>query len=158
MSSIRESALTVIVTLGVCVALGFSTVSRAEPESLEVPKVAASRTLLAGQHMALAYSVENIAGVQEALPGHPIAILEAGWATTAEEFIDQASEINQARYYRLLDEWALDVDMTVFFFSAFDEPWKGNPASPLGAEKHWGIFFVDRTPKYIMKPRAPDGY
>jgi exo-beta-1,3-glucanase (GH17 family) len=41
--------------------------------------------------------------------------------------------------------------MTVFFFEAFDEPWKGNPANPLGAEKHWGLFNVDRTPKRVMR-------
>lgn len=39
---------------------------------------------------------------------------------------------------------------TVFFFEAFDEPWKGDPDNPLGAEKHWGLFNVDRTPKEVM--------
>ena len=41
--------------------------------------------------------------------------------------------------------------MTVFFFEAFDEPWKGNPNNPQGAEKHWGLFFVDRAPKQAMR-------
>ncbi len=39
----------------------------------------------------------------------------------------------------------------MFFFEAFDEPWKGDPDDPLGAEKHWGVFFVDRTPKQVIK-------
>lgn len=99
---------------------------------------------------ALAYTVENLEGVREALPGTPIAVLEAGWATTADEFPDQASEANQVRYYDELDAWATAHNMTVFFFEAFDEPWKGNPARPTGAEKHWGIFNVDRTPKQVM--------
>lgn len=46
---------------------------------------------------ALQYTIENMAGVQNALPGKPIAVLEAGWATTAEEFGARASEATQAR-------------------------------------------------------------
>jgi exo-beta-1,3-glucanase (GH17 family) len=100
---------------------------------------------------ALAYTIENIEGVRRALPGSPIAILEAGWATIAEEFPGQANEENQARHFRELYEWADAEQMTVFFFEAFDEPWKGDPARPLGAEKHWGLFNVDRTPKLVFQ-------
>jgi exo-beta-1,3-glucanase (GH17 family) len=96
----------------------------------------------------LSYTIENIDKVRNALPGHPIAILEAGWATVAEEFPAQASVANQVRYLRELTEWARAEQMTVFIFEAFDEPWKGDPSRPLGAEKHWGMFNVDRTPKY----------
>jgi len=99
----------------------------------------------------LAYTIENIEGVHAALPDKPIAILEAGWATTANEFGDQASEENQARHYAELNDWATSANVTVFFFEAFDEPWKGDPNSPNGAEKHWGVFFVDRTPKLVMQ-------
>ena len=100
---------------------------------------------------ALAYTIENMDRVHAALPDKPVAILEAGWATTAQEFPDEANEANQARYYEEIDAWATENNVTVFFFEAFDEPWKGNPANPMGAEKHWGIFFVDRTPKQVMK-------
>ena len=100
---------------------------------------------------AMAYTIENMERVQAALPGKPMAILEAGWATTAVEFGDRASEANQARYYRELDDWATEANVTVFFFEAFDEPWKGNPNNPQGAEKHWGLFFVDRAPKQAMR-------
>ena len=99
---------------------------------------------------ALSYTIENMRGVRAALPDKPIAILEAGWATTAEEFGDQANEANQARYYGEILEWATATNMTVFFFEAFDEPWKGDPNRPNGAEKHWGLFFVDRTPKQVF--------
>ena len=100
---------------------------------------------------ALAYTIENIEGVHAALPDKPIAILEAGWATTADEFGEQASEANQARHYAELSEWAAKANVTVFFFEAFDEPWKGNPERPNGAEKHWGLWFVDRTPKQVVQ-------
>ena len=98
----------------------------------------------------LGYTIENLEGVRAALPDKPIAVLEAGWATQASEFADRAGEAEQARYYRELDEWAAGANVTVFFFEAFDEPWKGNPDNPAGAEKHWGLFYVDRTPKPAM--------
>ncbi len=46
---------------------------------------------------ALEYTAENIERVHAALPDKPIAILEAGWATTALEFSEQASEEAQTR-------------------------------------------------------------
>jgi exo-beta-1,3-glucanase (GH17 family) len=100
---------------------------------------------------ALPYTIENIEGVRRALPDKPIAILEAGWATVAEEFGDRANEPDQTRYYREIESWARTTNTTVFFFEAFDEPWKGNPDAPLGAEKHWGLFKVDRTPKQLLQ-------
>jgi exo-beta-1,3-glucanase (GH17 family) len=99
----------------------------------------------------LSYTIQNIEDVHAALPDKPIAILEAGWATTSVEFADQASEENQERYYKELDDWARAANVTVFFFEAFDEPWKGDPHNADGAEKHWGLFFVDRTPKLVMQ-------
>ena len=100
---------------------------------------------------ALAYTIDNMQRVQAALPGKPMAILEAGWATTAIEFGDRASEATQERYYNEINDWATAANVTVFFFEAFDEPWKGDPNNPNGAEKHWGIFFVDRSPKQVMR-------
>lgn len=99
----------------------------------------------------LSYTIENIEDVHAALPDKPIAILEAGWATTGVEFPTQASEENQLRYYKELGDWARETNVTVFFFEAFDEPWKGDPANLDGAEKHWGLFRVDRTPKLVMQ-------
>jgi len=100
---------------------------------------------------ALAYTIENLERVRAALPGKPISVLEAGWATTASEFGERASEESQERYYREIQDWAEQNNITVFFFEAFDEPWKGDPDNPLGAEKHWGLFKVDRSPKLAMR-------
>ena len=100
---------------------------------------------------AMAYTLENIAAVRAAIPDKPIAILEAGWATTSTEFGERANETDQDRYLRDMTAWAEASNTTVFFFEAFDEPWKGDQLDPLGAEKHWGLFFVDRTPKQAMQ-------
>jgi exo-beta-1,3-glucanase (GH17 family) len=99
----------------------------------------------------LEYTIENIDGVRAAHPDKPLAVLEAGWATIASEFGERASEAKQARYYAEMLRWANDNEITVFFFEAFDEPWKGDPNNPLGAEKHWGLFNVDRTPKQVLR-------
>jgi len=100
---------------------------------------------------ALPYTIENIDRVRAALPDKPIAILEAGWASEAIEFGVRASEDSQRRYYRELEGWATTTNTTVFFFEAFDETWKGDPNNPLGAEKHWGLFNADRTPKQVLR-------
>jgi exo-beta-1,3-glucanase (GH17 family) len=102
---------------------------------------------------ALAYTVENIESVRKALPDKPIAILEAGWATTASEFGARANEADQLRYYQEMKAWAEETNTTLFWFEAFDEPWKGDENDPYGAEKHWGLFFVDRMPKLVFRDR-----
>lgn len=100
---------------------------------------------------ALAHTQANVDAVRGGLPGARIAILEAGWATTASEFGSRASEDAQARYFEEMGRWAAASGVTVFFFEAFDEPWKGDPGNPAGAEKHWGLFFEDRTPKAALR-------
>ena len=89
----------------------------------------------------LAYMVQNIEDVHAALPNSSIAILETGWATTASEFKGTANEANQVRYYREVKKWAKKTNTTVFFFEAFDEPWKGNPAESYGCREALGNIF-----------------
>ena len=74
---------------------------------------------------AIEYTINGIRDVVRLYPDKKIAILEAGWATTANEFGDRASEVYQKEYYNDLKKWAIDNNITVFFFEAFDEPWEG---------------------------------
>lgn len=104
----------------------------------------------------MAFTLENLTAVQKALPGVPLAIAEAGWATTASEFPGEANEKNQARYFRDLLTWATKNHVTVFWFEAFDEDWKGDPNNPQGAEKHWGLYDLDRKPKLAAREVLPD--
>jgi exo-beta-1,3-glucanase (GH17 family) len=101
---------------------------------------------------AIAFGIANMDAVRRALPDRPLVITEAGWATTASEFGVRADEVRQKRYYHELFQWAGRMNITTFFFEAFDESWKGDPNNPLGAEKHWGVFTEARTPKLVMKP------
>ncbi len=101
---------------------------------------------------AIAYGIANMEKVRMALPDSRLVITEAGWATTASEFGTRAGEEQQMRYFNELFAWAGKMNLTTFFFEAFDESWKGDPGNPLGAEKHWGIFTLERKPKRVMKP------
>ena len=105
---------------------------------------------------ALAYSIGNVQEVRDSLPGVSFVITEAGWATVASEFGERASEEKQSMYYNQLMDWAKEMNYTIFFFEAFDEPWKGDLKNMIGAEKHWGIFNVDRTPKLVMQKLYPE--
>ena len=105
---------------------------------------------------ALAYTVANVQSVHAALPQSRIVIGEAGWATVASEFGGRANELNQKRYLGELTGWAATNNITTFVFEAFDEDWKGDPADLMGAEKHWGLFTVDRKAKLAMRELYPD--
>ena len=99
----------------------------------------------------IASTITDVQRVRTAIPGRTIAVLEAGWASTGVEFGERASEEAQARYTMELAAWAQESSTTVFLFEAFDEPWKGDPANAAGAEKHWGLWNVDRSPKMAAK-------
>lgn len=101
---------------------------------------------------ALAFTVHNVNAVRRAMPGLPIAILEAGWPTTSRDFPNQASANNQARYFSELLSWSQSNNTTVMFFEAFDESWKGEEGVTDETEKHWGLYYEDRRPKAAMLP------
>ena len=104
---------------------------------------------------ALEYTRENYHSVVDHYPGKPVVITEAGWTTASNgRGIEpwNASEELQAHYYEELLAWTTEEKVLTFVFEAFDEPWKGSP-DPLEPEKHWGLFFVDRTPKLVMRER-----
>ena len=58
-------------------------------------------------------------------------------------------EIEQKQFHDDVRDWAASDRLTVFFFEAFDENWKGG-ANPAEVEKHWGLFRADRSPKAAM--------
>ena len=99
----------------------------------------------------LSFSIENVMEVKKALPEARIVITEAGWPSVASEFPNRVSEEKQQQYYNDIMIWSKENNITTFIFEAFDEDWKGNPENMLGAEKHWGLFTVDRKPKKVMQ-------
>ena len=97
-------------------------------------------------------------------PNKEIAIGETGWATNynpnkigqGEQGSLIKGEVSieaQEKYLIKLNEWVNKNKITTFLFEAFDEPWKGGgeSAGPNELEKHWGVFYKDRTPKESFK-------
>ena len=99
----------------------------------------------------------------------PIVIGEAGWKSKTivptgakpegdheynwtEQFF--AHPVNQKMFYDALMGWsygkdkAADAPSAVFYFEAFDEPWKGG-------DDGWGLFDVDRNPKWVVRDLFP---
>lgn len=99
----------------------------------------------------LSYSIENFNEVLDSIPKSRIVITEAGWPSIASEFGERASEEKQQQYYQEFMSWSEKMNITTFWFEAFDEDWKGNPDDMMGAEKHWGLYTVDRKPKKVMQ-------
>jgi exo-beta-1,3-glucanase (GH17 family) len=105
---------------------------------------------------AMEFGIANMQAVRDALPDSQLVITEAGWASSANEFGARANEEKQRQYYNDLFVWAEKMNITTFYFEAFDESWKGDPGNPAGAEKHWGIFTEDRKTKRVMRDLYPD--
>ncbi len=95
----------------------------------------------------LSYSIENLLEVRNAMPQATIVVTEAGWASISSEFGGRASEEKQLQYFNEFMSFSKEMNITTFWFEAFDEDWKGDPNNMMGAEKHWGLFTVERTPK-----------
>lgn len=97
---------------------------------------------------------------QEYHPDHEIILSETGWATKyqpknngpGQEGALVKTEVSiraQEIFLSQFNPWSADNRITTFYFEAFDEPWKGGglDSDPDVMEKHWGVFYEDRTPK-----------
>lgn len=97
---------------------------------------------------AVELTIDEYHKTKAAFPNTPVIFTEFGWTTSANEQMDpsQTTEDYQKAYLDRLIDWSRKNQVTMFIFEAFDEPWKGGN-DPLEAEKHWGIYKVDRNGK-----------
>ncbi|NNM66606.1 MAG: hypothetical protein HKM06_01200 [Spirochaetales bacterium] len=77
----------------------------------------------------------------------PIIIGETGWkavatnsSVAAEQYM--AHPVNQQMFLSLLNSWTTG-PKNIFYFEAFDEPWKGG-------DDGWGLFDVNRYARYSL--------
>lgn len=103
----------------------------------------------------LSTTIEHYQSVVDSLPeGTPIVIGEAGWPTYTVGPLHApraGDEQKQKRYFSELMDWARENGVIVFYFEAFDEPWKGE-----GTEGHWGLLSEERWAKPVMQDWYPD--
>ena len=110
---------------------------------------------------ALAWTVSIYDDIASRYPDLEIAITETGWPTSRVYddsyeggLVGKAGEDEQAVFFEAYDAWVERNRVTSFYFQSFDEKWKGgfdgeNPMAK--AEKHWGLFRSDRTPKAALR-------
>ena len=104
-------------------------------------------------HEAIGFTKQNYYEVANLYPDKLVVITEAGWATNSNGQGICTSNVNeelQKTYYEDLMSWCEEDSVLTFVFEAFDESWKGSP-DPNEPEKHWGLFYEDRTPKLVMR-------
>ena len=105
---------------------------------------------------ALDFTKQNYLDVVSKYPEKLVVITEAGWATKSnglgipEEHVNQ---VYQKIYFQELSRWCNENQILTFVFEAFDEPWKGS-SDPNEPEKHWGLFFENRTPKLVFSENS----
>ncbi len=99
--------------------------------------------------------------IQNEHPDHLIAYTETGWPTSRifddsyeGKLIGKAGESQQEKFFDEYNNWVEAKGIISLYFAAFDEQWKGgfdgeNPNDK--AEKHWGVYRSDRTPKALLK-------
>ena len=88
------------------------------------------------------------------LPGFPMVIGETGWvardAGGGPVLNYRAHPVNQKMYFDALQAWAVEGrrgdtgPKAIFFFQAFDEPWKQG-------DDGWGLFNKDRQARYVVQ-------
>lgn len=101
---------------------------------------------------AISYTEQNYLSVANAYPDKQVIITEAGWTTQSNGRGIEPHNVSvehQRAYLKDLILWSQNTGVLAFVFEAFDEPWKGSN-DPLEPEKHWGLYYVDRTPKHQM--------
>jgi len=81
----------------------------------------------------------------------PIVIGETGWKAIASgNEVYRAHPVNQKMYYDRLATWLASANgpKNIFWFEAFDEPWKGG-------DDDWGLFDVSRKARYVVQDIYP---
>jgi exo-beta-1,3-glucanase (GH17 family) len=87
---------------------------------------------------------------RKGLRNMPIVIGETGWnAVDVNNLRFRASPVNQKMYYTRLETWRAEGRVgpgpaNVFYFEAFDEPWKGS-------DDKWGLFNVQRQARCVVQ-------
>ncbi|MBF0324381.1 MAG: glycosyltransferase [Alphaproteobacteria bacterium] len=97
---------------------------------------------------ALAFTQRMVHEVKAAYPDKPLFIGEVGWPSAGRSFgRAEPSLVNQALFLRQFLNWANSEGLDYNIVEAFDQPWKIN-LDGTASEKHWGIFTVERKPKF----------
>ena len=91
----------------------------------------------------------------------PVHVGETGWATVSNEVYGPdgsraTDEYKSGLYHDHIRNWSDREGITVFYFEAFDEPWK-DTGNPLGSENHFGLINLQAQAKYPIWDQVDAG-
>lgn len=104
----------------------------------------------------LAYAIEQFDSVVAYMRSlgveKPVHIGETGWATISNEKygpdgMRAIDEYKSGLYHKMIRDWSDANNISVFYFEAFDEPWK-DAGNPLGSENHFGLINLQAQAKF----------
>jgi exo-beta-1,3-glucanase (GH17 family) len=95
------------------------------------------------------------------LSSKPVHIGETGWSTIANwqygnPGSNAADEYKEKLYFDHMREWTDQNGISMFYFEAFNEPWK-DASNPQGSENHFGLFTVEGQAKYALWDMVDSG-
>jgi exo-beta-1,3-glucanase (GH17 family) len=92
--------------------------------------------------------------VQKVANGKRVIITETGWPSAGGAFYGaEASPQGAYTYFLKAQEWAIEENIEMFYFSSFDEPWKvSGDAGEGDVGAHWGLW--DKNENFKFAPAA----
>lgn len=112
----------------------------------------------AAMERAYDHTIDQIKAAQVFINGvdatKPIHIGETGWTTSNDDWkfgetgTRAADEFKQKRFHDDMRAFTDEFGASLFFFQAFDEPWKGS-TDATDPEKHFGLIDIDGNVKYV---------
>ena len=86
----------------------------------------------------------------KAAKGKKVIITETGWPNVGEPLHGaEPSYENAIKYFINAQQWALEDNIELFYFSSFDESWKVGAEGDVGA--YWGLWDKEEKLKYANK-------
>ena len=96
----------------------------------------------------LLYMKEMYRQAMQAANGKKVIITETGWPSHGSPCKETAhpSKENALRYFLNAQQWSIEDDIELFYFTSFDESWKVGSEGDVGA--FWGIWDKEEQLKY----------
>jgi exo-beta-1,3-glucanase (GH17 family) len=95
----------------------------------------------------LLYMKDMYRRAMRAANGKKVIITETGWPNEGNPFYGaEPSRKNALIYFLNTQQWSMEEDIDIFYFSSFDEAWKIGNEGDVGA--FWGLWGMDEKPKY----------
>jgi len=100
---------------------------------------------------AVEFVVERINELKVMYPDKPIVITEVGWPSNGRTRQGSvASDANEAIFLRRFLQRAEQENYIYYIMEAFDQPWKTVRQAEGSVGAYWGVFDVERQPKFAF--------